>query len=66
METFFDKLAEIYSSSAPLLKKNCKRILSFYRERKTLMKKRTTFGKQYKVSPNTLLNSKLMKLNRTS
>ena len=41
METFLDKLAEICSSSAPLLKKNCKRISSFHKERKTLMKKRT-------------------------
>ena len=62
METFFDKLAEICSSSAPLLKKNCKGISSLHKERKTLMKKRTKFRKQYKVSPNTLLNSKLMKI----
>ena len=45
METFLDKLAEICSSSAPLLKKNCKRISSFHKERKTLMKKRTKFLK---------------------
>ena len=62
METFLNKLAEICSSSAPLLKKNCKRISSFHKERKTLMKKRTKFRKQCKVSPNTLLNSKLMKI----
>ena len=60
METFLDKLAEICSSS--VLKKNCKRISSFHKERKTLMKKRTKFRKQYKVTPNTLLNSKLMKI----
>ena len=50
METFLDKLAEICSSSAPLLKKNCKRISSFHKERKTLMKKRTKFRKQYVMS----------------
>ena len=62
MESFLHKLAEICSSSALLLKKNCKKISSFYKECKTLMKKRTKFRKQNKVSPNTLLNSKLLKI----